>query len=453
MSSNSIVSDQENRRLADLLIEPRETMNVEHKAWLDLADPEHKAIVAKAIIALANHGGGFIIFGIDDKEKEDGPFIKRPDKLSGFNVDAINSIVSRYCEPIFHCDLVFETAPSGEQHPIVLVPGGHKVPIRSSSDGPSGKHLKNNSYYIRRGGPKSEVPQSGLEWDELIKRAISNSKEDIADLLRKIIGGGIETVAEPTQDQLTASWFSESANRWQERIAHLPPDHEARMPNGHYSVGYTLQGDFKVLPFDQLVAAVDRATMRYTGWPQFWVPTRKEIEPRPYHDSIEVWLGSDESSVLEDAAHSDFWRVSQSGKAFLIRGFQEDGIDYGERPGQSLDLTVPVWRVAETFLHAAALADQLGDPSSKVAFKFAWTGLKGRQLTVNANSSRYLREGHKTYQDQYSTTISATGSEISNFLPELVSQVISPLYQYFSFFSLPSNLVVEEIGKMRQNRF
>lgn len=49
-----------NSRLADLLLDPREALDVEIKGWLDLAgSDEHKATLAKAILALANHGGGY----------------------------------------------------------------------------------------------------------------------------------------------------------------------------------------------------------------------------------------------------------------------------------------------------------------------------------------------------------------------------------------------------------
>ena len=37
-----------------------EELGVEHKGWIDLTSKEHKATLAKAAIALANHGGGFI---------------------------------------------------------------------------------------------------------------------------------------------------------------------------------------------------------------------------------------------------------------------------------------------------------------------------------------------------------------------------------------------------------
>ncbi len=48
-------------RLADLLIDLREDLDLEIKSWLDLrGDNEAKATFAKATLALANHGGGKI---------------------------------------------------------------------------------------------------------------------------------------------------------------------------------------------------------------------------------------------------------------------------------------------------------------------------------------------------------------------------------------------------------
>ncbi|WP_157470177.1 hypothetical protein [Desulfobulbus elongatus] len=52
-------------RLSDLLIDPREDLNFEVKNWLDLQNSnEDKATFAKAVLALANHGGGFIALGL-----------------------------------------------------------------------------------------------------------------------------------------------------------------------------------------------------------------------------------------------------------------------------------------------------------------------------------------------------------------------------------------------------
>jgi predicted HTH transcriptional regulator len=57
-------------RLVDLLIDPREDLDLEIKNWLDLSgDNDAKATFAKAALAIANHGGGFIILGLAETER------------------------------------------------------------------------------------------------------------------------------------------------------------------------------------------------------------------------------------------------------------------------------------------------------------------------------------------------------------------------------------------------
>jgi hypothetical protein len=56
-------------RLADLLIDPREDLDLEIKNWLDLRSDENaRATLAKALLALANHGGGFLVLGLAETE-------------------------------------------------------------------------------------------------------------------------------------------------------------------------------------------------------------------------------------------------------------------------------------------------------------------------------------------------------------------------------------------------
>ena len=66
--------------LQPLIIEPREALEYEYKDWLDLTSNEHKATLAKAAIALANHGGGYIVIGF----KEQGQTLEsrsRPEEI------------------------------------------------------------------------------------------------------------------------------------------------------------------------------------------------------------------------------------------------------------------------------------------------------------------------------------------------------------------------------------
>lgn len=51
-------------RLADLLVDVREDLDFEVKNWLNLRDSNDQATFAKAVLALANHGGGFVVLGL-----------------------------------------------------------------------------------------------------------------------------------------------------------------------------------------------------------------------------------------------------------------------------------------------------------------------------------------------------------------------------------------------------
>ena len=57
--------------LTDLIENPREDLGIECKAWLDLNENIQRAKVARHIAALANYGGGYLLFGFNDDMTRD----------------------------------------------------------------------------------------------------------------------------------------------------------------------------------------------------------------------------------------------------------------------------------------------------------------------------------------------------------------------------------------------
>src|SRR5713226_5443663 len=142
------VSGSEYRRLQNLLRHPGETMEVELKGWLDLEDPGHKAKFARAAMALANHGGGVILLGLNDKPVPPQPAAGRPSDLSGYHQDKLSSAIARYADPRFQCTLVCVEHPeTNELFPVVIVPGGHTAQIRAIRNDPNG-NIKYGAVYI-----------------------------------------------------------------------------------------------------------------------------------------------------------------------------------------------------------------------------------------------------------------------------------------------------------------
>jgi predicted HTH transcriptional regulator len=128
-------------RLLELLRNPAEDLAFEIKEWLNLSDNAHKARLAQALIALANHGGGAVLIGY--AEQGNGSFIPaepRPADLSGYTSDVVNEISRAYLNPPVHCDVRHIAHPdTGFLFPVISVPGGHSIPIMARRGGPQGQ--------------------------------------------------------------------------------------------------------------------------------------------------------------------------------------------------------------------------------------------------------------------------------------------------------------------------
>ena len=95
--------------LQELVDSPNETLSVEYKSWLDLTDNAARAGLAKHIAALANHGGGTIVFGFNDDDMTNAGV----NPYAAPTHDTIADIVRRYLEPPFQCDVAVVISRAG----------------------------------------------------------------------------------------------------------------------------------------------------------------------------------------------------------------------------------------------------------------------------------------------------------------------------------------------------
>lgn len=169
------------------MLKPEETLEVEYKEWLTLKAMPHKAKLAKELIALRNHGGGHLVLGFEDDKMEP---VARPTGYDYVTTDYVNGIVARYAQPPFHCNV-----REVKEHLIISVPAGVKEPVRSKR-GSKNDEIVPDRYYIRRPGPNSELPRSGLEWDLLLRRCIGNRQAELETTVRRVL----RALTRPTTD-------------------------------------------------------------------------------------------------------------------------------------------------------------------------------------------------------------------------------------------------------------
>lgn len=246
------------------------------------------------------------------------------------------------------------------------------------------------------------------------------------------------------------SWVEEKVNRWKSLCSRLPTDHPAQMRHGRWCASYLITELSEGLSAKGLLEAMVAVTGHETGWPPWWVPTRKGIAPYPIDGEIECWLGPD--GTFRKPAHADYWRAAPTGKFLLIRGYQEDA-GKGFEPGTVFDLTLPIWRTAECLLHAARMGRRIGKLDALVHFRMEWTGLDGRVLKPWAEPARDLLDEYRARTDRIITETRRPIGQLESELVAAVHDLVKPLYECFDFFELPPGMIEQELEKLRLRRF
>lgn len=439
--------------LQPFLAEPREDLAAEYKTWLDFTTNEHKALLAKASIAMANHGGGYIIVGFDDQGHQ-MTSVARPTDVPEVSQDAVNAAIQRFAAPAFHAEVYNVPHPTtGIVHPVIVVPGNMTEPVMSKRDCPG--VIAQSRCYIRKPGPRSEEPQTGDEWRELLRRCVLAGREDMLDAIRSIVSGRIEPAALlPDASEELHAFLEHARARWADLCVDLPEATAARFPQGYYEMAFSLVGAAPAPNLSELQNRLQTAhRLKMTGWPTFLMMNTNEWAPYPHEDFVEAWVGrpSDRQRNYEDPAHADFWRVSKGGKLYTIRGYTEDGHPDRLAPGSAIDITLPVWRVAEGLLFAARLAETFQDVEA-IAVECRFTGLNNRVL-ISVNRNRAVFDHRTSRTPDIVLTGAITLDQVRDNLTEFMHQLLTPLYEKFDFFVLTTELVDTELGRLRGGLF
>lgn len=380
--------------------------------------------------------------------------IARPADIAEITQDRVNSVIRRYADPDFHCQLHTLIHPTTHvSHPIVAVPGGLSEPIisRRACSGTIQQHR----CYIRKPGPRSEAPQTAEEWRTLLRRCVQANREDMLSAIRAIVLGRAETETTTTDANREFEDFRTSSfERWRTLTDHLSPESPERFPDGYYEVSIH---PTDVMPAPSVRVLKDHLAearrIKLTGWIPFLEMNREEWRPYPIGDYIEAWIGRriDEKTPREPD-NSDYWRASRKGQLYTIRGYDEDSLEVWKRvqAGAAVDVTLPIWRVGEILYFATRFLDELEDLES-ILIHCRFTGLVNRTL-ISLTSMRSVNP-RPCLSDHVETSTNVTLQQLRENLVEIVHQLLTPLYEAFDFFTLSRTLVEEELSKLRENRF
>jgi transcriptional regulator with XRE-family HTH domain len=253
-------------------------------------------------------------------------------------------------------------------------------------------------------------------------------------------------------------FVQDAFTRWRELTKNLAANSPGRFPDGWYRIDYALKGDLIDYELHEFEELLRKSIVRHTGWPLFLFLNRPELRPYEKDGVIECWLKPADAGlerVDANAAHCDFWRAAPTGRAFIIRGYQEDTQDTFQ-PRTIFDTTLPAWRLGEAVLHAKNLADQLAADQQKVVIhlRALYTGLSGRVLRAWANPFADLMvEGGAARSDEAFLEVTIPAKDVETNLAHHLQPLLASLYERFGVTGLTVDRVAAELDKMRKNRF
>ncbi|WP_424967154.1 ATP-binding protein [Dinoroseobacter sp. S375] len=437
--------------LEEALLNPIEDLTFEYKTWLDLNSNHGKATLAKAVIALANSDGGYVVIGYEEVG-ETLHSIPRPETIREITQDLVNGAVQRFAAPALHIRMeIIENARTGVSHPVIVVPSTATTPVMAVRDCEG--VLRQARVYVRQAGPRSEEPRTVEEWRTLLDRCVQRSRSSMLNAIRAIVEGRVEEI-ETTPDfreQLTG--FMDSSRERHDALlngASLPATAPARMPLGRYEIGIAFEGVETAPSIPSLRQRIDNAhRVKLTGWPKFLVMSRQDMSPYVSDGGIEAWIGRPGADRYfeDDAAHSDFWRIEPSGLLYTVSGFDEDGVPDRVEPGTAFDLVLPIWRVGEALLFARRLSEDY-EKIDSISLKVRWTGLEGRALRAMSGNRFPMSHDRRSRAETAESISSVTIGQIDDNLPEVLQAIIAPVYETFDFYEVPRQVVEQELERM-----
>lgn len=427
-----------------LLTSPGERQNVEYKSAIPFDDSTAFGLrLVKHILGMANVGGGWIVIGYSDDTLRVDHYHSE-EIATTYDTTRLSAAADKHIhgDQRIRLTVFMENHPTTQlPHPIIEVQGFEKTPficrstkVASDSNQPI---LQTGKVYIRRPGAATSEIQTPSEWEDLLRRCVSQRRDEFlsefVDLFRRMNAG----------DAAHPSDMKKVLNGWMVKRRADLTSREA-LPSGG---GYMESGQALVRSRDsswtiqELRKAAVSARLPHTEWfdNSQLIPTENGIESR-----------------IESKARVgvDYWYLAQDGAYFSSAFFREDyeapffssGLGH---PKKSLWFDLAIFRIARALLRGAHLYGELGigpDESFSVAIKHR--GLHRRTLYTSVPDYPSFIDFQRTSDvDDHKWQDEVTADLIRGQLVELVYKIANSLFVKFEFAEVSKSLVDDTIGK------
>jgi hypothetical protein len=457
--------------LDEFLQAPRESLNIELKAWFDPSTPEGKAKIVKAAIALRNFNGGYFGIGVSD----DGVPLTEgvPENLDDqFHLDIIQALIARHSSETFEIVVKFGFF-NGVRFPFIIIPSGVRTPVAAKlgildQKNPPKDLVKKDTVYVRTLAanltPSTAAAQFS-DWPQIMNVCFDNREADIGNFVRRHLSGlnvpGLLAQLGGGFMKPEISAVDAFLDKCYQFFLEAPKDEDAiDLGKGRFEVAFIIkstQEREKARADENFLSSFIYANPRHTGWP-LWLDSRSSSNirhrPRTHSGGYEVLIEDYAGSFI--LPHLDFWRAEPPGCFYQAQVLWDDlvAIKNGTQPNQFLAMDIAVRSVTEAISVAISFAKSMAFPENDTTLEFAfrWSGLEGRQLS-SYDFSRYISPGRICGDDQIVSHASIPLDISPSSVPSKVPEVVADLFGSFNGMTFSNNTIEEIATELLQKRY
>lgn len=429
-----------------LLTSPGERQNVDYKASIPFApDSEFGLKLVKHILGMANIGGGWIVIGHEDDTLQPDPNHSN-EVTATYDPTPLTAAVNKVIAPGQTVRLVVhkEMNPrTGLVYPIIRVEGFERTPFICRSTKPdSNPVLQQGKVYIRRPGAETTEIQTPEDWDELLKRCVSQRRgeflAEFTDMARRMLAGD----ATPTQDAEAA------LENWMDECKAASSTLQS-LPAGY---GYMEFAQMPTRPSRQWSRDDLRRAAVSTGLPPSWLR-----DPKPLRDGVEFHAPTPNSVLYVQYA----LRIRTDGAFYACIPLAHE--DYPlptshetpSLPDRLMYVDPSIRRVAWMNRVGVALYEALGiAPNEPYFLCVRHGGIEGRETSVYDTMHYWFRyhldiEGRKSLANSHKWQREVTLDFAKENRRDLVAQIVKSLFELFNFLVVPDGLINEVFNRSR----
>lgn len=461
------MAEMDNTRVKTLVERPSESLAVEIKTWIDPDSAEGQSKLVRAMLALRNANGGYLLIGFDDKSL--APDLDRApaDVRSMFHPDKIYALVARFASELFDVAIEF-TERDARVYPVIVIPAGVRTPVAAKSDLIlDGKKLVvEGDIYVRTLNANRRPSSAKVHWKDwpaIIDTCFDNREADIGRFVRRHLSGlttdavkqilgamGEDNAGAPVEQNRLQMLLDDGKQRFSAAVA----KRSLSLPKtGYWEVAMYLDGPVPDQNLGTFLNLLRSSNPEYSGWPVWLVSEAFGNEAdRPYV----IDHGWEALVALPGGRHTDFERFDPKGVFYHLRALFDDLqlTDYSPTPGVAFDYALPIYDCAEAIAVGLAFAKAMGcqEDNCKLEFAFRWSGLSGRELVSWYGRGGIISPGRKAHQDAITLYQSVPLSTPPSAIGGLLAQSLQPLYALFKGFELSAKVIEDKSTQLVERK-